>query len=51
MHDGQIDPAAFLDPKLTPPDPPLHPTAQSQQRMATAIEPVVSQMLGDQPRS
>jgi lysophospholipase L1-like esterase len=51
MRNGHIDPDAFLDPKLTPPDPPLHPTAQTQQRMAAAMEPVVSRMLGDQPRS
>ena len=50
LRQGSVDPAAFLDPRLSPPDPPLHPTAQTQARMAAAIEPVVSQMLGDQPR-
>jgi lysophospholipase L1-like esterase len=50
LHDGRVDPSAFLDPKLTPPDPPLHPNAQTQARMASAIEPVVSKMLGDTAR-
>ena len=39
----------FYDPKLTPPEPPLHPTAQAQAMMAKAIEPVLSGMLGDRP--
>ena len=47
---GHVDPGAFLDPRLSPPDPPLHPTAQTQARMAAAIEPVLSQMLDDRPR-
>ncbi len=50
LRDGHVDAGAFLDPHLTPPDPPLHPTAQTQARMAAAIEPVVSAMLGDRPR-
>jgi lysophospholipase L1-like esterase len=51
LKDGKVDPERFLDPHLTPPDPPLHPTAQTQARMAEAIEPVVSQILGDRTRS
>ncbi len=50
MRDGHVDADAFLDRHLLPPDPPLHPTAQTQARMAAAIEPVVSQMLGDHAR-
>ena len=50
MRQGRINAGAFLDPLLSPPDPPLHPTAQTQARMAEAIEPVVSRMLGDRPR-
>jgi len=50
LRDGRVDPGAFLDPRLTPPDPPLHPSAQTQARMAAAIEPVVSKMLGDTAR-
>ena len=51
VHDGVVDPAAFLDPHLRPPDPPLHPTAETQARMAAAIEPLVAAGLGDRPRS
>ncbi len=44
---GLIDPARFLDPLLTPPDPPLHPTALAQAALAMRIEPVVASMMGD----
>ena len=30
MRGGKLDRDLFLDPKQTPPDPPLHPTAQGQ---------------------
>ncbi len=44
---GRIDPGAFLDPHLTPPDPPLHPSAETQMRMAEAIEPDVKRLMGE----
>lgn len=47
MRDGQVDRTQFLDDQLEPPDPPLHPTAQAQRRMAEAIEPTLATMLGD----
>jgi lysophospholipase L1-like esterase len=47
MRDGKLDRDAFYDPKETPPDPPLHPTAQTQARIAAAIEPTLAAMLGD----
>ena len=47
MRDGQVDRTQFLDDQLTPPDPPLHPTAQAQRRLAEAIEPTVASMMGD----
>jgi len=50
LQNGRVDPERFLDPQLTPPDPPLHPSAQTQARMAEAIEPVVSRILGDRNR-
>ena len=50
-RDGTVDPAAYLDPRLTPPAPPLHPTAETQARIAAAIEPLVAAGLGDRPRS
>ncbi len=49
-RNGRVDPGCFLDPHLTPPDPPLHPSAQTQERMAEAIEPAVSQLMGDTSR-
>ncbi len=45
MRNGHPDPEKFLDIHLTPPDPPLHPTAQTQARMAEAIEPALRRML------
>jgi len=46
---GAVDQSLFYDPRLTPPEPPLHPTADGQARMAEAIEPTLSAMLGDKP--
>jgi lysophospholipase L1-like esterase len=47
VRDGQVDRTQFYDDLLTPPDPPLHPTAQAQQRIAEAIEPALAAMIGD----
>jgi lysophospholipase L1-like esterase len=47
---GHIDPDKFLDPHLTPPDPPLHPSAATMAAMSAAIEPTLSRLLGDAPR-
>lgn len=49
MKDGRLDRDLFLDPKLRPPDPPLHPTAQGQALMSAAMEPVLARLLGDKP--
>lgn len=49
-HGGAVDAALFMDPLLTPPQPPLHPTAQTQARMAALIEPALAAILGDRPR-
>jgi lysophospholipase L1-like esterase len=49
MKDGRLNRDLFYDPRLTPPDPPLHPTAQGQAMMAAATEPVLSGLLGDKP--
>jgi lysophospholipase L1-like esterase len=51
MRNGVLNRSLFLDPELTPPDPPLHPSAQGQALMAKAMEPVLSKMLGDRPHS
>ena len=45
-HD-HVDAARFMDPRLVPPAPPLHPTAQTQAQIAERIEPVVARLLGD----
>ncbi len=47
MRAGEVDRTQFLDDQLTPPDPPLHPTAQAQRRLAETIEPMVAAMMGD----
>lgn len=47
MRDGHIDTADYLDPKLSPPRPALHPDAQAAARLAAAIEPTLARMLGD----
>ncbi len=47
LRDGGVDRTAFLDPLLTPPQAPLHPTAQAQARLAAAIEPTLAALLGD----
>ena len=51
LQDGQVDRTQFYDDQLEPPDPPLHPTAQAQARMAEAIEPTLAAMLGDRPKT
>jgi lysophospholipase L1-like esterase len=50
MTDGRVDPAKFIDPHLAPPEPALHPTAQTQAQIAAFIEPTLSTWLGDRPR-
>jgi lysophospholipase L1-like esterase len=49
MRDGKLDTGLFLDPHLTPPDPPLHPSAQGQTLLARAMEPTLARLLGDRP--
>ncbi len=45
MRGTAVDPTQFYDPLLTPPEPPLHPTAPAQERMAVAIEPVLAGLM------
>jgi lysophospholipase L1-like esterase len=47
LRNGAIDTSLFLDPKLTPPEPALHPTPEGQARMAEAIEPTLRKLLGE----
>jgi lysophospholipase L1-like esterase len=51
LRDGRLDRSQFYDPLLTPPEPPLHPTAAAQARMAEAIEPLLREMLGERSAS
>ena len=43
MVNGQADASLYIDPHLTPPDPPLHPNAASMARIAATLAPVVAQ--------
>jgi lysophospholipase L1-like esterase len=47
MRGDKLDRDLFLDPALTPPERPLHPTAQGQALMAAAMEPTLASLLGD----
>jgi lysophospholipase L1-like esterase len=51
MRNGVLNRSLFLDAKLTPPDPLLHPSPQGQALMAKSMEPVLANMLGDRPHS
>jgi lysophospholipase L1-like esterase len=47
VRDGKLDPSLYLDPRMQPPEAPLHPTAQGQALMAAAIEPTLAALMGD----
>jgi lysophospholipase L1-like esterase len=47
MRSQATDTSLFLDPKLAPPEPALHPSAEGQARMAAAIEPTLARLMGD----
>ena len=44
---GHVDPSKFIDTRLTPPEPALHPTAMAQEDIARMIEPDVAAMMND----
>ena len=44
---GILDTSLFSDPKQVPPEPALHPSPDGQERMAAALEPTLSRLLGD----
>ena len=50
VRNGRFDRDLFLDPKLTPPDPPLHPSPEGMGLVAAAMEPTLARLLGDTPR-
>ena len=41
LHNGRADPALYVDPRLMPPKPALHPDATGMARIAAFIEPDV----------
>jgi lysophospholipase L1-like esterase len=41
MHDGKPDPALYVDPKMVPPEPALHPDATGMANIAAYIQPDV----------
>ncbi|HVZ06415.1 GDSL-type esterase/lipase family protein [Rhodopila sp.] len=49
MKGNTLNRSLFYDPLLSPPEAPLHPTAQGQALMSQTMEPVLSAMLGDRP--
>jgi lysophospholipase L1-like esterase len=48
--EGRLDRSLFYDPLMSPPEAPLHPSADGQARMALAMEPALAPMLGEAPR-
>jgi lysophospholipase L1-like esterase len=46
-RDGKLDRSLFYDPKLSPPEAPLHPTAQGMALIAAAMEPTLAKLMGD----
>lgn len=51
LKGGRVDPTRFLDPHLTPPDPPLHPSPEAQAALAAMIEPDVARLMSDRLKS
>jgi lysophospholipase L1-like esterase len=47
FKNGVLDTSLFSDPQQMPPEPALHPSPEGQERMATALEPTLSELLGD----
>lgn len=45
LRAGRVDPDRFIDPHLATPDPPLHPNAETQARLAETIEPTVARLM------
>jgi lysophospholipase L1-like esterase len=51
MRKGVLNRDLYYDPMMTPPDPPLHPTAQGLTMIARAMEPMLATILNDRPHS
>jgi lysophospholipase L1-like esterase len=46
MPDGKLNRSLFYDPKLAPPEAPLHPTSQGMELIAAAMEPALAGLMG-----
>ena len=44
LRGGRADPALFVDPRLTPPEPAIHPDAEGMARIAAFIQPEVARL-------
>jgi lysophospholipase L1-like esterase len=47
FKNGVLNTSLFSDPQQVPPEPALHPSPEGQERMAAALEPTLSELLGD----
>ena len=47
LKSGVLDTSLFSDPQQVPSEPALHPSPEGQERMAAALEPTLSELLGD----
>jgi lysophospholipase L1-like esterase len=47
LRDGQLDRGLFYDPKLSPPEPALHPTPEGMNAIAEAIAPNLARLIGN----
>jgi lysophospholipase L1-like esterase len=47
LKNSALDNSLFSDPHKVPPEPALHPSPEGQERMAAALEPTLSELLGD----
>jgi lysophospholipase L1-like esterase len=47
LKDGALDASLFSDPQQVLPEPAVHPSPEGQERMAAALEPTLSELLGD----
>lgn len=47
---GRTDRSLYYDPRLTPPQPTLHPDRRGMEKLAIAIEPILAAMLDDRAK-
>ena len=43
--DGRADPALYVDPRMHPPEPALHPDAEGMRRIAAALQPTITRLM------